>query len=214
MVGKTLDELGLHDLPTPKHVAVKESVFPFNKFPGVDTLLGPEMRSTGEVMGVSLTTALAFGKAASAAGSRLPARGAAFISVQEEDKAIACHLGRRLRNLGFKIIATAGTAKALAEARIPSESINKVLEGSPHIVDAIREGRVQMVINTTKGAGAIRDSYSIRRNALLSGVPYFTTIAAGAAAVDAMEANSLVPEGRTSGVRSLQEWHARMNSDG
>jgi carbamoyl-phosphate synthase large subunit len=214
MVGKTLDELGLQDLPTPKHVAVKESVFPFNKFPGVDTILGPEMRSTGEVMGISLTTALAFGKAASAAGSRLPLRGAAFISVQEEDKSIACQLARRLRNLGFHIIATRGTSRALAEARIPSEAINKVLEGSPHVVDALRDGRVQMVINTTKGASAIRDSYSIRRNALLSGIPYFTTIAAGAAAVDAMEANSFVPEGRTAGVRSLQEWHARMSSDG
>ena len=209
MVGKSLDDLGIYDAAVPTHVAVKESVFPFNKFPGVDTILGPEMRSTGEVMGVSLTTPLAFGKAAISAGSRLPSRGNAFISVQEEDKSVACHLARRLRNLGFRIIATRGTAKALADARVPSEPINKVLEGSPHVVDAIREGKVQLVINTTSGAQAIRDSYSIRRNALLSGIPYFTTIAAGKAAVDAMEANSQIAEGRTAGVRSLQEWHAR-----
>jgi carbamoyl-phosphate synthase large subunit len=209
MVGKTLDELGLQDPPVPTHVAVKESVFPFNKFPGVDTILGPEMRSTGEVMGVSLTVALAFGKAISAAGAKLPTRGRAFISVQPEDKTLACLLARRLRNLGFSILATHGTAEALAKAHIPAERVNKVAEGSPHIVDAIREGSVQLVINTTHGAKAIRDSYSIRRNTLQTGIPYFTTMSAALAAVDALEANAVIGDGQVAGVRSIQEWHAR-----
>ena len=210
MVGKTLDELGVYDQPLPTHVAVKESVFPFNKFPGVDTILGPEMRSTGEVMGVSLSVALAFGKAISAAGARLPSAGCAFISVQPEDKQLACLLARRLRNLGFSILATHGTAEALARAHVPAERVNKVAEGSPHIVDAIRDGRVQLVINTTHGAKAIRDSYSIRRNTLQMGIPYFTTVSAAVAAVDALEANAVLAEGQVSGVRSIQEWHARM----
>jgi len=209
MVGCSLDDQKIFDQAIPTHVAVKESVFPFNKFPGVDTILGPEMRSTGEVMGVSLNTALAFGKALNSCGSSLPTQGKAFISVKESDKEIACHLARRLRNLGFSIVATSGTARTLAAARIPSETVNKVLEGQPHIVDSIREGNIGLVINTTEGAQAIRDSYSIRRNALLEAVPYFTTISAGVAAVDAMEANQLVPDGGVSGVRSIQEWHAR-----
>jgi carbamoyl-phosphate synthase large subunit len=209
MVGKTLDELGVHDQWLPTHVAVKESVFPFNKFPGVDTILGPEMRSTGEVMGVSLSVALAFSKSTSAAGSALPERGAAFISVQDEDKSQACFVARRLRNLGFSILATSGTADALAKAHIPAERVNKVLDGSPHVVDAIRDGLVQLVVNTTQGTTAIRDSYSIRRNTLLMGIPYFTTMSAALAAIDALEANALVPAGQVSGVRSIQEWHSR-----
>jgi carbamoyl-phosphate synthase large subunit len=160
-------------------------------------------------MGVSTSTALAFGKALVSAGTKLPSQGKAFISVQTEDKEIACHLARRLRNLGFSIVATRGTAETLRRARIPAERINKVLEGGPHIVDAIREGEIALVINTTHGEQAIRDSYSIRRNALLASIPYFTTIAAGVAAVDAMEANSLIPRGKVSGVRSIQEWHFR-----
>ncbi len=214
MVGESLDAQGIYDQAIPTHTSVKESVFPFNKFPGVDTILGPEMRSTGEVMGVSLNMALAFGKAVASTGSSLPTQGKAFISVKEDDKEIACHLARRLRNLGFTIVATAGTAASFARARIPSETINKVLEGAPHIVDAIRDGQIALVINTTYGTQAIRDSFSIRRNALLTGVPYFTTISAGVAAVDSMEAKSLLPTG-VAGVRSIQEWHARAqaNSD-
>jgi carbamoyl-phosphate synthase large subunit len=207
MVGKTLDELGIDDGALPTHVAVKESVFPFAKFPGVDTILGPEMRSTGEVMGVGTTVALSFGKSLAASGFSLPDGGRAFISVADEDKPVACHVARRLRNLGFSIVATGGTAEALVRARIPVERINKVLEGSPHVVDAIREGTIQIVINTTHGSKAIRDSYSIRRNALLANIPYFTTMAAGAAVVDALEASALT--GGETEVRSLQEWHAR-----
>ncbi|HEY3497779.1 MAG TPA: carbamoyl-phosphate synthase large subunit [Polyangiaceae bacterium] len=206
MVGVTLDELGLDDGFVPMHVAVKESVFPFSKFPGVDTILGPEMRSTGEVMGVAQSFAVAFGKSLSAAGSELPRGGRAFISVRDEDKELACHLARRLRNIGFSIVATGGTALALSRARVPVERINKVQEGSPHVVDAIRAGTIQLVVNTTQGTKAIADSYSIRRNALLSNIPYFTTIAAGLAAVDALEVSHFISVPH---VRSLQEWHSR-----
>ncbi len=136
--------------------------------------------------------------------------GRAFISVQAEDKDIACDLARRLRNRGFVIVATRGTRAALSAARIPADLVNKVLEGSPHVVDALREGSIHLVINTTHGAQAIRDSYSIRRNALQMGVPYFTTISAGVAAVDAMEASAILPPGVVPGVRSIQEWHARL----
>jgi len=208
MVGRTLDELNVFDRPLPMHVAVKESVFPFQKFPGVDTILGPEMRSTGEVMGIAGTFPLAFAKSLSASNVRLPDHGSAFISVKDDDKEIACQVARRLRNLGFKIMATGGTATAIGRARIPVERVNKVLEGSPHVVDAIRDARVQLVINTTQGSKAIADSYSIRRNALLANVPYFTTMAAGAAAVDALEVTALLAK-RGELVKSLQEWHAR-----
>jgi carbamoyl-phosphate synthase large subunit len=210
MVGKTLEDLGMTDGALPMHVAVKESVFPFNKFPGVDTILGPEMRSTGEVMGIGPSFALAFDKSLAASGFALPDRGRVFISVADQDKALACHIARRLRNLGFTIVATGGTATALQRARIPAERVNKVLEGSPHVVDSIREGNVQLVINTTQGAKAISDSYSIRRNALLANIPYFTTIAAGLAAVDALEVSALLRGAAQ--VRSIQEWHSRGNA--
>jgi carbamoyl-phosphate synthase large subunit len=206
MVGRTLDELGVSDGFLPTHVAVKESVFPFSKFPGVDTILGPEMRSTGEVMGISQSFALAFDKSLSASGFSLPGHGRAFISVKDDDKEQACHVARRLRNLGFTIVATGGTAEAFRRARIPVERVNKVLEGSPHVVDKIREGTIQLVINTTQGTKAIADSYSIRRNALLANIPYFTTLSAGLAAVDALEVRGLLTLAQ---VRSLQEWHTR-----
>ena len=208
MVGKTLDDLGIAGTHLPAHMAAKESVFPFHKFPGVDTILGPEMRSTGEVMGISNTAAVAFGKALEAASIFLPDRGAAFISVQPSDKPAACFLARRLRNLGFHIVATHGTAESIERAGVPCEGVNKVAEGSPHVVDAMKDGKIQLVVNTTHGAKAIRDSYAIRRNALLSNVPYFTTMAAGLAAVEALEASS--QKGDTPmKVCSLQEWHAR-----
>jgi carbamoyl-phosphate synthase large subunit len=208
MVGKTLDELGVVDGPVPTHVAVKESVFPFSKFPGVDTILGPEMRSTGEVMGIATSVALAFAKSLLASGFALPTKGRAFISVKDDDKGAACYVARRLRNLGFEIVATDGTARAIERARIPVERINKVAQGSPHVVDAMRSGAVQIVVNTTEGAKAIRDSYSIRRNALLMNIPYFTTMAAGLAAVDALEVMGLT-ERQAAQVRSIQEWHTR-----
>jgi carbamoyl-phosphate synthase large subunit len=208
MAGKTLDELGVYDGPVPTHVAVKESVFPFAKFPGVDTILGPEMRSTGEVMGIATNTALAFGKSQIASGTNLPKSGTVFISVNDDDKSHAAYIARRLRNIGFSIAATPGTAAVLEAARIPVKLMKKVKDGSPHCVDAIEAREVQMVINTTQGAAAIRDSFAIRRSALLSNVPYFTTISAALAAAEALEAYTIL-EHRPTQVRSVQEWHAR-----
>jgi carbamoyl-phosphate synthase large subunit len=207
MAGRTLDELKVEDEPLPMHVSVKESVFPFQKFPGVDTILGPEMRSTGEVMGIATSMAEAFGKSLMASGSSLPSSGRVFVSVQDEDKNLACSVARRLRNLGFEIVATRGTAGALTSARIPVKVINKVREGTPHVVEAIAKHEIQLVINTTLGARAIRDSYAIRRNALIASVPYFTTMSAALALVDALEARALMGP-LPPHVRSLQEWHA------
>jgi carbamoyl-phosphate synthase large subunit len=209
MVGKTLDELGIHDAPVPRHTSVKESVFPFAKFPGADTILGPEMRSTGEVMGIAETFARAFGKAMLASGIALglpevrSARRRAFISVKDDDKPAAIHIARRLRALGFDILATRGTAGALTRARLPVEVVKKVNEGSPHVVDAIRSGTIAITVNTTMGAKEVRDSYALRRQTLLANIPYFTTIAAALAACDALEAAAGDPTPR---VRSLQEW--------
>jgi carbamoyl-phosphate synthase large subunit len=209
MVGKTLDELGIDDAPVPRHTSVKESVFPFAKFHGADTILGPEMRSTGEVMGIAETFARAFGKAMLASGIELglPEKGGkrrcVFVSVKDEDKPAATHIGRRLRALGFDVLATKGTAAALTRARVPVEVVQKVNEGSPNVVDIIRGGTVAIVVNTTIGAKEVRDSYSLRRQTLLANIPYFTTIAAALAACDALEASQGEPVVR---VRSLQEW--------
>jgi carbamoyl-phosphate synthase large subunit len=207
MVGHTLEELGVRDIALPTHVSVKESVFPFNKFPGVDTILGPEMKSTGEVMGIATDVAVAFGKSQLATGSKIPRGGRAFVSVNDDDKVAACHVARRLRNLGFSIVATRGTAAVFQRARIPVDVINKVADGSPHIVDAVRAGTIHIVVNTTQGTKAIRDSYAIRRSALLANVPYFTTMSAALAAVSSLEA--WVLGGAQTQVRSIQEWHAR-----
>ncbi|MBI2388916.1 MAG: carbamoyl-phosphate synthase large subunit [Deltaproteobacteria bacterium] len=208
MTGRTLPDLGLVDEVVPKHVSVKESVFPFSKFPGVDTILGPEMRSTGEVMGIDATFEVAFGKAITAAGQPLPTAGTVVFSVRNEDKPVAIVAARKLHRLGFKIVATAGTADSLKRVGIPCESVNKVREGSPHIVDRIRAGDVVLVINTTAGTREVRDSYSIRRQTLLAGIPYFTTAAAALAAVDAIQAGATCAPGAPIEVKSLQEWHA------
>jgi len=209
MVGKTLDELGIVDQPVPRHTSVKESVFPFAKFPGADTILGPEMRSTGEVMGIAETFARAFGKAMLASGIDLglpdatSPRRRAFISVKDEDKPAAIHIAQRLRALGFDILATQGTAAALSRARVPADVVKKVNEGSPHVVDAIHSGTIAITVNTTAGAKEVHDSYALRRQTLLANIPYFTTIAAALAACDALEAMASDPTLR---VRSLQEW--------
>jgi carbamoyl-phosphate synthase large subunit len=203
--GKTLKELGFTREVIPPHVAVKESVFPFAKFPGVDTLLGPEMRSTGEVMGISSSFAVAFHKAAEGANTRLPQSGLVFISVRDADKQAACEVGRSLVELGFTLVATTGTAQALARSGVSSQRVAKFYEGQPNIVDYLRDGKVAMVINTTEGDKAIRDSYSLRRQALTSAVPYFTTVAGATAAVAAIEASVSGPFE----VCSLQEYHAK-----
>jgi carbamoyl-phosphate synthase large subunit len=204
--GKTLKELGFTREIIPPHIAVKESVFPFAKFPGVDTLLGPEMRSTGEVMGISNSFAEAFHKAADGASTRLPTQGLIFLSVRDADKPAACEVARQLAELGFEIVATRGTAAALGRVGVKTQVVNKFYEGQPNIVDYLRDGKVAMVINTTEGEKAIRDSYSMRRQALVSAVPYFTTIAASTAAVAAIE---VIRERGVLTVMSLQEYHAK-----
>ena len=203
MAGKTLAELGFTREIVPPHIAVKESVFPFAKFPGVDTILGPEMRSTGEVMGLAENFPHAFLKAQLSASGNLPDRGRVFISVRDEDKPAACEIAQRLVDLGFQVLATGGTQSTFDRAGVPSEFVNKVREGRPHIVDRLRNGDVAMVVNTTEGAQAIRDSYTLRRQTLISGMPYFTTIAAATAAVGAIEARREAPLS----VRSVQEYH-------
>jgi carbamoyl-phosphate synthase large subunit len=208
MAGMTLAELGVRDAHDLRHVSVKESVFPFVKFPGVDTTLGPEMRSTGEVMGIADTFPQAFGKSLAASGYPLPRGGKAFISVKDDDKPAACVVARRLHALGFLIVATSGTAKALQRAGVPAEIIKKVAEGSPHVVDAIGSKQISLVINTTSGAKAVRDSYSLRRQTLLVNIPYFTTMSAAFAVVQALEAMDEAGRGAPHDeVKSLQEWN-------
>jgi carbamoyl-phosphate synthase large subunit len=188
MAGEKLASFHLERSRGLAHVSVKEAVFPFARFPGVDVILGPEMKSTGEVMGIGANFSSAFAKSQLGAGARLPASGAVFISVKDKDKQAAAALARRLSGLGFTLMATDGTAVTLTEAGLPVRRINKVLQGRPHCEDAIINGAVQLVINTTEGAQAIRDSFSIRRSALMKNVPHYTTIAGAAAAVDAIEA--------------------------
>ncbi|MDX9860314.1 MAG: carbamoyl-phosphate synthase large subunit [Rhodospirillales bacterium] len=188
MAGETLAAFHLPPLPRMSHVAVKEAVFPFARFPGVDVILGPEMKSTGEVMGIDTDFRAAFAKSQLAAGALLPDTGAVFISVKDKDKKTAVSLARRLDALGFKLVATGGTAEHLAAQGLAVTRLNKVLEGRPHCVDAIISGQVQLVINTTEGAQAIADSFSIRRSALTQGVPHYTTMTGAAAVVDALEA--------------------------
>jgi carbamoyl-phosphate synthase large subunit len=188
MVGKTLEELGATAEPQPRHAAVKESVFPFARFANVDTILGPEMKSTGEVMGLAPDFASAFAKSQLAAGTRLPKSGKVFLSVKDEDKPAVVDLARRLRAMGFTLATTSGTGEYLAQKGIPTERVLKVTEGRPHVVDKIVDGEIALVINTTTGKQEIADSFSIRREALMHAVPYFTTVQAARMAVSAMEA--------------------------
>ncbi|MGG7519580.1 carbamoyl-phosphate synthase large subunit [Allorhizobium undicola] len=171
-----------------KHIAVKEAVFPFARFPGVDTLLGPEMRSTGEVIGLDRNFALAFAKSQLGAGVELPREGTVFVSVRDEDKTRVLPAIELLVSIGFKVMATGGTQRFLAEQGIEAVKINKVLEGRPHIEDAIRNRQVQLVINTTDGNKALSDSKSLRRAALMQKVPYYTTMAGALAAAEAIQA--------------------------
>jgi carbamoyl-phosphate synthase large subunit len=203
MAGQTLEELGFVREIVPSYVAVKESVFPFAKFPGVDIILGPEMRSTGEVMGIGGTFSEAFSKALLAAGMRLPRKGRVFVSVRDDDKAAACEIALRLAQLGFEITATGGTAVALQHSGVSARRINKVTEGRPHAVDMLLNREIDLVINTTAGHKTVLDSYTIRRQTLLAGIPYFTTIAEAAAAVWAIETG----QSRPFEVRSIQEYH-------
>jgi len=204
MAGAKLAEFGLTTL-NYDHIAVKESVFPFARFPGVDTVLGPEMRSTGEVMGLDMDFATAFAKSQLGSSTHLPDGGTVFLSVRENDKQRAVAPAKRLTELGFKLIATRGTAGFLSDHGVSVEPINKVMEGRPHIVDAMKNDAVQLVVNTTEGEQSLADSKSIRRTALEMKIPYYTTLAGAEAAVAAIAAlrdNSL-------SVKSLQDYGAQ-----
>jgi carbamoyl-phosphate synthase large subunit len=188
MAGKKLTSFNLDDQSVAPHVAVKEAVFPFARFPNVDTILGPEMKSTGEVMGLDTSFERAFAKAQLGAGVKLPMAGAVFLSVRDSDKHALTGIARRLIDMGFSILATKGTAARVREAGLAVTQVNKVMEGRPHCVDAIRSGEVQLVINTSAGPQSVADSFEIRRSALTHGVPHYTTTAGARAAVHAIAA--------------------------
>jgi carbamoyl-phosphate synthase large subunit len=203
MMGMSLEELGLTEEVFPAHVSVKEAVFPFARFPGVDTLLGPEMKSTGEVMGIDRSFGVAFAKSQLAAGQRLPLSGTVFISVKNEDKAAIVDPAALFSQMGFKIVATRGTSSLLLKYGIENQVVNKVREGRPHVVDMIKNREIDLVINTTSGKKAVGESLSIRRTALTFDIPYTTTIA-GARAT-ALAVKSMI-QGEL-GVKTIQEYH-------
>jgi carbamoyl-phosphate synthase large subunit len=187
MVGETLAKQGIVNQRVPDYFSVKEAVFPFIKFPGADPILGPEMKSTGEVMGVGRTFGEAYAKAQLASGVALPRQGAALLSVRERDKDGAIELGKILDEMGFELVATHGTAKALAAAGVSCRRANKVREGRPHIVDMIKNGEIDLIVNTTEGKQAITESESIRAEAVRRGVTYYTTLGAAIATCRAIE---------------------------
>ena len=203
MAGEKLASFNLTERTLP-HVAVKEAVFPFARFPGVDVFLGPEMKSTGEVMGIDTDFGRAFAKSQLGAGTDLPLSGTVFISVKDEDKPAFIEICQSLVEDGFKILATGGTTAALQAAGVPATCINKVMQGRPHAVDAMLSGDIQLVFNTAKGAGAIKDSFSLRHTALTNKVPYYTTVSGSRAAAEAIRA---LRAGQL-GVRTLQDYLA------
>jgi carbamoyl-phosphate synthase large subunit len=204
MAGRTLDDLGVADDVAHPYVAVKEAVFPFNKLPGVDLILGPEMRSTGEVMGIAESFGLAFAKAQTSADGTLPLTGTVFISVNDHDKPTVTPLARRLFEMGFRLCATQGTARHLRQAGLPVEPVLKHYEGRPNVVDLMMSGRIQLLINTPLGKLTQKDDYILRQTALQHRLPYTTTMSAASAACDAIVAM----RNHAGDVRSLQEWHA------
>ncbi len=193
------------DLDTGNCYYVKSPVFPWNKFPGIDTVLGPEMKSTGEVMGVADNFGEAFAKAQLSAGQVLPTGGSVFISVNDRDKKSIVPIAKRFVDMGFKIVATHGTARTLEEAGIEAERVFKVKEGRPHAVDLLKENKIQLIINTPTGADPWFDEKAIRRSAISSRIPTITTISAAKAAADGIEA---LQRGEIS-VHALQELHAK-----
>ena len=201
MVGVTLEQQDFTAEIVPDFFSVKEAVFPFSKFPGVDPILGPEMKSTGEVMGVGMNFGEAYGKSQTAASDTIPDQGRAFLSVREADRDQLEPLAAGLIELGFKIVATRGTAQVLMDAGIEVEIVNKVLEGRPHIVDMLKNHEVDFIVNTTEGKQAIADSFTIRRTALQNKVCYTTTMAGGYASMEALR------HGKDRSVRSLQSLH-------
>jgi carbamoyl-phosphate synthase large subunit len=206
MAGRTLAAQGIASIPAPARYCVKEAVFPFVKFPGVDTILGPEMKSTGEVMGVGETFGEAFVKSQIAAGAWLPESGRVFISVRDQDKTRAVEVARGLAALGFQLIATRGTAAVIEAAGLAVQVVNKVTEGRPNIVDMIKNGEIAMVINTVEERrNAIADSRTIRTQSLANRVTFFTTIAGARAAVEGLQ---YLRHGGGLKVYSLQSMHA------
>lgn len=206
MAGKTLEEVGFTKEIIPPFYSVKEAVFPFAKFPGVDTILGPEMKSTGEVMGVGDSFAEAFAKSQMGASETLPTEGTVFLSVREDDKPYVAALARDLIELGFEVVATSGTARIIEAADLPVRRVNKVTEGRPHVVDMIKNAEVTLIINTTEGRQSIADSFSIRRNALQHKVYLTTTLAGGQAVCEALKF------GPEKTVRRLQDLHSGINA--
>ncbi len=205
MAGKSLDELGVYETPPFDHVAVKEAVFPFPKFPGVDIILGPEMRSTGEVMGIDTTFGLAYAKGQLAEGTKVPLEGSIFISVRDADKPLVLPIARKFAELGFQILSTSGTHKALTEAGISATRIPKIAEQArPNLVDHIKNGQVQLILNTATKKGAGTDEAKIRAVAFRNRIPIVTTITGGKAFARAIEA---LREGEWD-VRPLQDYHA------
>ena len=204
MLGERLRDLDLPPAASPRHVSVKEAVLPFERFPQADTVLGPEMKSTGEVMGIADDYPVAFGKAQAAAGAELPTEGAVFITVTDRDKPAATQLAAALHDLGFRLYGTAGTAQAIRGVGVPVERVAKIQDGSPNVVDLIESGEVRLVINTPTGSGARADGYEIRRAATARGIPCITTMTGATAvgrAIAALRATG-------SGPRPLQELHA------
>jgi len=203
MLGRKLSELGFTEEVEPKHLSVKEAVFPFSRFPNVDILLGPEMKSTGEVMGIGPTFGIAYAKAQAASGYDLPRSGTVFVSVHDRDKPRAVEVARKFADMGFKIIATAGTSRFLEEHGVPSTMVFKLSEGRPHVVDYIKNNQVQLVINTSLGKRTFSDAYLIRRTTLLYNIPYATTIAGAKAMAEAVEQ---LQRGDWD-VKTIQEYH-------
>jgi carbamoyl-phosphate synthase large subunit len=204
ILGEPLASFGLPERLVPAHVSVKEAVLPFARFPDTDPRLGPEMKSTGEVMGVAATFPAAFGKAQAAAGSPMPTEGTVFLSVCDTDKSAATILGQRLQGLGFRILATRGTARALLSLGVKVTFVNKVAEGGHHIVDWINEGQIDLIVNTPYGSGARSDGFEIRAAAKRRGIACITTLAGASAAVSAIDA---AQHGQAA-VCCLQDLHA------
>jgi carbamoyl-phosphate synthase large subunit len=207
MAGKPLSAFDLSPRNIGDHIAVKEAVFPFARFPGVDPVLSPEMKSTGEVMGIDADFATAFAKAQLGAGTRLPDSGQVFVSVKDSDKPQVMAAARDLVGMGFSLLATSGTADALDAAGIPVTRVNKVAEGRPHIVDRIKDGDVALIFNTTEGLQSLKDSQSIRASALYGRIPYFTTAPASVAAVQAIASLRR----KNLAVAPLQAYHRKPN---
>jgi carbamoyl-phosphate synthase large subunit len=204
MSGKTLKELGFTSEIIPTHFSVKEAVFPFARFPGTDILLGPEMKSTGEVMGIDHSFGLAYAKAQMAAQTPRPTTGTVFLSVRDIDKDAAVRIGRGLHELGFKIVSSAGTARKLADANIPVTPLLKLSEGRPNVVDLIKNKEIALVMNTPAGAVARHEEIQIRTSALKNRIPVMTTIAAAEASVEGIK--SIRAQGLK--VQALQDFHA------